>query len=238
MLAYDFSVCVQKISLGIGCTPVAFHECNIIPVGNETDVLAVPLLGVDKMLCFGNFPHLVLGKRTQGEQRVAQLLLGEGIEEIGLILGKILCPEQKIPSGIRVFLNFHIMTGDDVVTAQLYSLVQQQPEFEMPVAFHTGVGGAAGFIAGYKGFHDILPEFPGKRENVEGDTQSLGHSGSPPDIFFGMAVCAGDTVRQKHRSPYTVEPRLLHEICGYGAVHTAAHGDECFLVAHGMTSFL
>ena len=91
MPAHNGSALVQVVPLGIGFAGVALHKGRIVPVGHEADVLAVVLPGGDKALEPGNFPNLGLGQLPQREEGVGQHLLGQGVQEIGLVLLDIRC---------------------------------------------------------------------------------------------------------------------------------------------------
>ena len=75
----------------MGFSGVTLHERDIIPVGDEADVLAVPFPGIDEAILLRNGTHLILGQLTKGEENVGQLVLIQAGQEIGLILGKIRC---------------------------------------------------------------------------------------------------------------------------------------------------
>lgn len=75
-----------------------------------------------------------------------QLLLGHGIEKIGLILGRILSPFQQIAAGGVIIFDAGVVSGDDAVIIQLAHALHQLVEFQKAVAVNAGVGGRAAFI--------------------------------------------------------------------------------------------
>ena len=68
---------------------ISFNKSGIIAVRHETDVLAVRLIRIDKAFPLCNIPNLCFVIFSQREQRVGQLLLGQIIKDIALVLGSI-----------------------------------------------------------------------------------------------------------------------------------------------------
>ena len=91
MAAHHIAVCVQIIPGRIGLAGVAFHEGNVIAVGDKADILAVPLAGVDEAVLFRNAADFLFGQFPEGEADVGQLILGKGGQKISLILGAVCC---------------------------------------------------------------------------------------------------------------------------------------------------
>ena len=89
---------VQKGAFRVVFAGILLHEFHIVPVGNEADVLAVMLAGVDKAQPLRDLPNFRFFQLPQGEDRAGELLLGEHIEHIALILAQIKGLFQQIPA--------------------------------------------------------------------------------------------------------------------------------------------
>ena len=91
MAAHHLALGIKIVSRGIPFPSESFHKGAVVPVGNKTDVLAVPLFRRYKAVFGGNGPDLRFCKGAQGKQGVGKHFLGQGVEKIGLILGRVLC---------------------------------------------------------------------------------------------------------------------------------------------------
>lgn len=65
------------------------HEAGVIAVRHKADILAVVLAGVDEMLLFRDLTHFGLVQPPQRQAHMGQLLLGQVIEHIALILALV-----------------------------------------------------------------------------------------------------------------------------------------------------
>ena len=81
---------------------MAADKGGIVPVGHKADVLALVLLGIDKPLLGGHGPDLVLGQPAQGEQAVAELVLGQVIQHIALVLLRVEGLVQQPPAAASI----------------------------------------------------------------------------------------------------------------------------------------
>lgn len=162
---------------------------------------------------------------------MGQLVLGQTVEHIALVLGRVRGPEQLVLP-FRGLPDPGVMAGDHTVTAQFQSPLVQGAELQEPVAVDAGVGGMAPGVAPGEFFHHVFFEFFRVVEHVIGHMEPGGHA---PGIFHvaeaaaGLGTAAGiRVVVQFHGAADAVVPCILHEFGGYGAVHSAAHGDQCF----------
>ena len=132
------------------------EKSAVVPVGNEANVLAVPFFCVEKALRFRNGPSLRLGKASQREPGVRQLILGQCVQKIALILGFICRFFQQ--EATVFFLDLRVVAGHHIIAAHFPGNIQKSAEFQMPVADHAGVGRQSLFIAAYKIVHNLLSE--------------------------------------------------------------------------------
>ena len=89
---------IHKVAGDVLLPRVPPDEGRIVPVGDEADVLTVRLPGVEKALPVCQRPHFRLMQNAQRELGVGQLLLGQHIEDIALILAEIHRFFQEIPA--------------------------------------------------------------------------------------------------------------------------------------------
>ena len=112
----------------------------------------------------------------------------------------------------------------------------------MPVALNAGIGGASGFVTGYELVHDIPAEIILEIEHIERHSQPERNAAGIGYIVQAAAgavlIFGKDSVgKQAHGGADTVQACLLGQICCYGTVHTAAHGDHSFGRFHIGTTF-
>ena len=96
-----------------------------------------------------------------------QLLLGQHIEYIALILAAVQRLFQQIPT---VFpLDPGIMAGGDGVAAQKDRPVIEMPEFQVAVAVDAGIGRLPLSVGIRKAVHHLTAELLGEVKNVVGN---------------------------------------------------------------------
>ena len=100
---------------------MALHECQIIPVGNETDILTVPFFSGYEALRLRNLTGIGLGQISKREEGVRQLMLGKAVEEIGLILALV---QRFFQLPAIIFKgDACVVTGDDFFASQFQRLI-------------------------------------------------------------------------------------------------------------------
>ena len=119
---------------------VPAEESGIIPVWDEADILALLLLRVAEALPCGNGPDLLLGQPPQGESAAGQLLLGQAVQHVALVLLRVEGLFQQTAASGAVPLHAHIVAGGHRLRPQLQGPAEQLPELDPPVAVHAGVG--------------------------------------------------------------------------------------------------
>ena len=171
--AHHVALQIQIITGRIGLSGVLFQERNIVSVRYKANILTVLFLCVQKALRLCDQPDLCLGKRPEREERVGQLMLSKAVEKIGLIFVAVHCLFQCKASGVRILLNSGVVTGDDEVATHLLRLVQEFGEFQPPVAYHAGVGGQPGLVAGGEMIRNAFAEIISHVKDIEGHAQFL-----------------------------------------------------------------
>ena len=206
---------------------------GVLPVGHEADILAVGFVGVDESVLLGDLPGMGLVVSAQGETGMGQLLLGQVVQYIALVLFRVQGFQQFVFAGRFIFPDAGVVAGDHAVAAQLPGPLVQSSEFQELVAVDTRIGRMAQGVAAGKFFHDIVFEFLGVVEYVKGHAQPGTDAAGVFHIAeaaagFGAAVPCIRVVVQFHVAADAVVPCILHQFGGYGAVHPAAHGNESF----------
>mgnify|MGYP000452965321 FL=1 len=87
--AHHLAALVQKITGGVALAGKALHKAGIVAVGHKADVLAVVFAGIDEMMLLGDGTYLGLVQGPQRQAHMSQLLLGEVVQHIALILALI-----------------------------------------------------------------------------------------------------------------------------------------------------
>ena len=95
----------------------ALHKAGIVAVGHKADVLAVVFAGIDEMMLLGDGTHLGLVQGPQRQAHMSQLLLGEVVQHIALILALIQPLFEQPAAGVRVLFQPGIVAGDHIFHA-------------------------------------------------------------------------------------------------------------------------
>ncbi|CAN4050451.1 YgiT-type zinc finger protein, partial [Dysosmobacter welbionis] len=73
------------------------------------------------------------------QQQMGQLVLGQLIEEVRLVLPSIRAPQQLPAAGGRIEADSGVMAGGHGVRALVQRPVQQGAELDLPVAVNAGI---------------------------------------------------------------------------------------------------
>jgi hypothetical protein len=234
--ANDISLQIQKIAAFIGLSDTSLHEGYIVPVGNEADILRIPLFRIDQTPLRRNGPGLLLAQFSQRETNMGQLLLGQAVENIALIFGSIRGLAQQIPAGFLILPDPGIVTGDDFTAAQLPGFPEEQVEFQVPVAPDAGIGGQTRFVAADEGFHHMFGEIAPGINYLEGHAQLGGYGTGILRILPEPAAAAGNGkgffVEHLHDGTHAAVAFLLGQTGGNGAVNSATHCNQGFFLLH------
>ena len=171
-----------------------------------------------KLRCFA---HLVFDHVPQGEEHVLQLRARDLVEKISLIFILVRRAQQII--AVRALFNAAVMSGSDIVRAQLARIARKGVELDLTVAKHVRIGRSALFVFTQKMFEDPLVIFAGKVHAVIGNVQ---HAAHPPHIVKIFIRGAGAVFflfhPVAHEQPDHFISALFEKICRHGAVYAAA----------------
>lgn len=192
----------------------------------ETDILTFRAVQLVQAEFGGQGPHPGLMQLTQGEEEFGQLGLGELVEEVGLILFRVHALEQPGMAVGRLGQP-GIVAGGQPITGLQYP-VKQQAEFDVPIAAHARVGGAAR----RKGLSEVGHHVLGKRGLQVDDLKRYVQGGRHPLDLAHLRFQVG--LGQGHEHPPDPGPLLPQQGGGDAGIHPAAHGHGNLYVFQGI----
>jgi hypothetical protein len=135
-------------------------------------------------------------------------------------------------TGISVLPNLGVVAGGDKVAAQLVGTAQQSIPFDVGVAKHAGVRGAASEVFGGEVVDDEIPEFFPNINDVVRKTQAHGNVAGIVDAIeraaagFLFGAAGRGVVPGFHRHADDFVAGFVQQHRGYRRVDAATHGHE------------
>jgi hypothetical protein len=135
------------------------------------------------------------------------------------------------------------MAGGDKVAVQGIGPFEQRPPFDMRIAHHAWIGGAAGQVFLNKIFDHEIPEFFPDIQYKMRETMVYGSGAS---VIEGVQVAAtrlfftpasGGIIPCFHGNAHHFIPFMVKHERGYGTVYTPAHGYHYFSLAAHFSGF-
>src|SRR5690606_848569 len=120
---------------------VAREEFAERTLADEADPRAVLLLRDRQVRGASDLAHLVLRELAERKQHVAKIVLGDGVQEIALVLARIDALQQIRAAGRRV--DAGVVTGREPLPAAPLGVAAQDAELDLAIAEHVGIGRAA-----------------------------------------------------------------------------------------------
>ena len=158
---------------------------------------------------------------------MGQLVLGQLIEEVRLVLPSIRAPQQLPAAGGRIEADSGVMAGGHGVRALVQRPVQQGTELDLPVAVNAGIGCAAVGVGPHKPVHDPLAEQIAQVQHHMGNPHAGGHGAGCLDIIRRAAQARAVLIgMQAQRHAGDIIAGLPQQQRRRGAVHAAAHGHK------------
>ena len=207
--------------------PPALEETGVGVVGDEADVLALPLLVHRQPRAEGDLPHLLLHHLPHGEPDPPQPVGVERIEEVRLVLPGVRRGEEAAtPVGLRA--DDRVMPRGDPFRPQLVGLAQQRAEFHMLVAQDARVRRAARLVLPDERVDHLPAEFVPQVEDVVRDPQGVAHAPGVVQVVQRAARPLaiprhGRIVVEVHRDADDLPPVPLQEQRRHGGVDPPAH---------------
>ena len=191
VMPQHLSLLIHKIAREGGSSDCPLNEGGIISVGDKADILTIMLVGIDQAVGLGQLANLGFLKTTQREKRMSQLLLGQHVEKIALILAAIQAALEQVPASGCVLFHPGIVAGGQVICSQDPDPVQQRTEFDGLVADRAGIGSTAILIFFNKITNDCAPKHLGNIKYVKGSAKTAGNQPCILRICQGAAGFAG-----------------------------------------------
>ena len=177
-----------------------------IPVGDETDVVAVGLRRHAEAARRGLGPHLRLRRGgAERKQGMRELLGGEHSQHVRLVLrpcGSTV--EFAVAVGIRH--DRCVMSGDDRVETEVESFFEQSRELDALIASHAGVGGATGLILGHEIVDHVQLESLGEIPHVKRNAHDVGGALCVHRVLDGAAAAAAGAQCAGHPAECEMHP--------------------------------
>ena len=139
MFSENISFKICKVTFRTSFIGMLFNKFRILSVRNETDILTVRLSGVYKTCLLGDLSDLSLFITAQREKCLFELMLGEAVENIGLILRPVSRSLQIPSSSLLIVLLESVVTGCDIVKTKLFCSFKHLVELDMSVALDTRI---------------------------------------------------------------------------------------------------
>src|SRR3954471_1669612 len=125
----------HAVARGVGDAPG--DERAVVVVRDETDFLAVRLVGDRQPVLPRVLADLLLRQGADREDRARELLLREREEEIRLVLRRVEAAPQKVPAA-GAALHPRIVAGRDRIGAEAARAIGERGELEIAVAVRAG----------------------------------------------------------------------------------------------------
>ena len=216
--------------------PPVPEEGGVVPAGDKADVLTVRLPGAGEAPRLRKGPHIPLLQLSQRQKQPAELLLGEGVEEIALVLAPVPAPEE--PPAARAGVEIHpgIVPRGDAADPQVLRPAQKGVELHKPVAPDAGVGGAPVPVGGGEVRHHLPPEELLAVEHEKVRPQAVRRPAGVLNVLQAAAgpllpVQGGAVVELQGTAGDSIA-RLLQKRRRRGAVHAAAHAHQHAISLH------
>ena len=222
--AQHAAVLVHKVPRRQLCT-VLPQELDVIPVGDEADVLTVGLVRHIQPRLPRLLPDGVLVEIPYRQQQVGQLELCELVEHVALVFLPIPASQQP-PTARRLIVVYPgVVSRGQIVVPHLQRTIQQSAELQLPVAVDAGVGRPARAVLRHEFLHDAAGEPLRLIEQVKVHAQPLRRPAGVLSALGGQMRHLRLPAQAEHGAAADIA--LLPQQRGGGrAVHAAGHGDQ------------
>ena len=170
-----------------------FQKAVIIVIGYKTDFHAFAFMGRAQVVLLRDLPHLRFSQLAQRKQGAGQTLLLDTPQGVRLIFVGVFSAEQFIAPAALIVTHLCIVTGGDVIGAQLPGFFDQRIPFDFGVTQYTGIGRTSGQIFFHKIIHHLVMKFFAEIKHVMGHIQfGANHTG----VGYGVQRAAAAFVVQ------------------------------------------
>ena len=236
MLTEHMALGVDELSRREAFSGIVLDEVAVVTVHDEADVLGVVLPCVDEAVLLRDLAHLFLrGEVSEREHGMGELLLGQEVEYVALVLREVLRLLEKPASGRRVLLDAGVVPGDDDVTAEGLGAVIELLMLHIAVTVDARVRGAALFVGPHEALDDLTVEVFGEIKYIIRHAEACGDLTGILGVFEGTAgIFATDIdgfiIIQLHGDTNRIIAGVAHQRGRHGAVDTAAHRHQGLLL--------
>jgi hypothetical protein len=177
----------------------------------------------------GGFARVALGQFAQRKERVRQLLLLKGEEEVALVLPQIATALQQVTS-VLATLDAREMARGDLPRAQLPRAADERAELQPFVAHHARIGRAPGLVFLGEVTDDLLLKILRLVHEVIRDVQLVRNRARVGDRLRPAAL----VLRPRHtvlrpqfeRDTDDLVALLQQQRGRSGGIHSPAHADD------------
>ena len=192
MPAEHAPVRADKIAGGKGPLQAPLDKGGIVTVRDKADVLAVRPVCVEKAVAAGELAGLLFGHLPQGEERMGELFLRQGVEHIALVLRKV--PGFLQNPAVPVPADAGIVPRRNGIAAEKPGPLVQAVKLQPAVAFDAGVRRLPFRITAYKRLDHVF--FKGIRK-VEDIIRHAETEGNAACILDRVQAAAGLFIRSR-----------------------------------------
>ena len=184
--------CYEITCTGHSLRHLTLQKGCIISIRHKTDILAVRLTCHRQLILFCQCPDFFLGIFSDRHQRSCQLLLGQVVKGVGLILlgcdGIAYCI-----SSVWKPVYSCIMPCSNIVCTDLHTAGKQRFPLNITVTGITGIRRPACQIFLHKVIHYLILKLSFKIHHIMGNIQCLGHTSC---ILHGRKTAAASVFFQ------------------------------------------
>ena len=162
MLAY-LTACLDFDDGTGACAEVPFYEVGVVNLAEEADALRVLSDGVRQTGLGGHAAHLALGEIAEREHDVAQLVIADLGQEVGLVLDGV--GGRAEPAEAVAFDHAGIVAGGHLVELMAPASFERQL-----VSHHVGMWREPLSDGAERVGHDAVPVFLVERHDLERQT--------------------------------------------------------------------
>ena len=167
--------------------------------GDEAHLLAVGLRRRRQVERTGTGANLVFRELAHREQDPGKLADGEHRQHVGLVLGRVVAPEQTRPARRPVACDAGVMPGRHGLEAEPHGTVEKPAELEVPVALDAGIRRPPERVRLDVGRDDSLLELLGEVEDVVVDPEPGRDSAGVVDVADRAAARVTCPAPELHR---------------------------------------
>ena len=199
---------------------VAADEVVVVDFAEKAYPLAVFAQGVGHVGGEGDLAHALLGEVADGKHHMAELLIGDARQKVGLVL-------DRIHGSGEVYLVAHAGGGGVVARGGHVELMApallEVAELDHAVAHDVGIGRKPLAHCAQGVFHHIVPILLMERHHIEGQIVAPGDVSAHLYVLLGRAVALVVVEAYADVEKVRVVALLQQAVHGHGAVNPSRY---------------